>query len=135
VGSRRTARELALQILYQKEMSDIPLEPVLADFWKDKASPQDIRNFAETLVRGIVERMDEIDSTISKCADNWDISRMAVIDRNIIRIAAYEICYMEDIPPPVSINEAIEIAKKYGTEESGCFVNGILDKIAREKKN
>lgn len=135
MGSRRTARELALKILYQKEMSSIPLEAVLADFWENQAYPPDIKNFAETLGRGIAEHMDEIDSTISKCADNWDISRMAVIDRNILRIAAYEICYIEDIPPPVSINEAIEIAKKYGTEESGGFVNGILDKIAREKKN
>ncbi len=134
MGSRRTARELALKLLYQLEMGGGVLEEALADFWKSQIYSPDIQNFAETLAKGVVSHKEDIDKEISLYADNWDVSRMAVIDRIILRLAVYEIRYCDDIPPAVSINEALEIAKKYSTEESSRFVNGILDRAAKEKK-
>jgi N utilization substance protein B len=135
MGNRRIARELALKILYQIELGEHTLESSLADFWENHIYPSEIRNFAETLVKGVRDKLKDIDKKISGYADNWDISRMPIIDRNIIRLAAYEIRYRDDIPYAVSINEALEIAKKYSTEESGSFINGVLDKIAKEKND
>lgn len=132
MGSRRVARELALKILYQLEVSRGELESVLTDFWNNHIYPPEIRNFAENLIRGVERYKEVIDKKISGYADNWDLFRMAVIDRNILRLAAYEIQYQSDIPPAVSINEALEIAKKYSTSESSRFINGILDRIAKE---
>ena len=88
--------------------------------------------FAEPLIRGVLEHRDDLDALMISHADNWDLNRMAVVDRNILRLAAYEMLHREDIPPVVSINEAVDIAKKFSTEESGRFVNGILDKICSE---
>lgn len=132
MGSRRTARELALKILYQLEMGGRPLEEVLTDFWNDQIYQSDIQNFAESLSKGVVSHKADIDKEISLYADNWDVSRMVVIDRIILRLAIYEIRYCDDIPHAVSINEALEIAKKYSTEESSRFVNGILDRAAKK---
>ncbi len=101
----------------------------LNNFWKKhRASPQ-IKEFAVKLVTGTITNLRKIDQTISKCTENWQIERIAVVERNILRMACYELLFMEDIPPKVSINEAINIAKKFATPESGKFVNGILDKI------
>ena len=88
-----------------------------------------VRVFAEPLIRGTLEHRDELDEHIKKHARNWDITRMAVVDRNVLRLGIYEMLYRDDIPPVVSINEAVDIAKKFSTEESGKFVNGILDKV------
>jgi N utilization substance protein B len=88
-----------------------------------------IRLFADPLIRGTVEHRDQVDAHIKKHAKNWELSRMAVVDRNILRLAAFEMLFREDIPPVVSINEAVDIAKKFSTEDSGKFVNGILDQI------
>lgn len=130
---RRRAREYALQILFQidfkgKEIANKDLEA----FWSDKDVSEDIRKFAETLVKGTLQRLEEIDSKIEKVAENWILKRMAAVDRNILRFAAYEILYMKDIPLAVTINEAIEIAKKFSTSEAAPFINGILDKLAKE---
>jgi N utilization substance protein B len=91
-----------------------------------------LRLFAEPLIRGTLEKRDEIDEKIKKHAANWDLTRMAVVDRNILRLAIYEMLFREDIPPVVSINEAVDIAKKFSTQDSGKFVNGLLDKIRSE---
>lgn len=132
---RRTkARECALKALYQIEMTKESYADSLARFWEREPEPDEsVREFAGRLVKGVGENIKEIDLTISKYATNWQISRMAVIDRNILRMAAYEILFLDDIPPNVSINEAVDIAKKYGDTDSGKFVNGILDKISKTK--
>lgn len=127
---RSRARECALQILYQIDITKDDYDSCSRDFWQFQDEPDaSIREFAQDLVKGTVENMGRIDEIISEHATNWKIERMAVVDRNILRLAAYELLYMEDIPPKVSINEAVEIAKKFGDRNSGKFVNGILDKI------
>jgi N utilization substance protein B len=130
---RTFARECALKILYRIEISKESMEDSFLDFWSKTAEAIDkeSHDFAETLVKGVYDNLAAIDAIISKYTDNWDISRMAVIDRNIMRMSLYEILYRDDIPPNVSINEAIELAKKYGDVDSGKFVNGILDKIKK----
>jgi N utilization substance protein B len=135
---RTFARECALKILYRIEISKESMEASFLDFWSKTAEAIDkeSHDFVETLVKGVYDNLTAIDAIISKYTDNWDISRMAVIDRNIMRMSVYEILYRDDIPPNVSINEAIELAKKYGDVDSGKFVNGILDKIKKvELKN
>ncbi len=130
MGSRRTAREIVLKKLYAYEMSkgsDNSSEKLLIEDCSkfDKKT----RIFADTLYEGVQKHVSEIDSIIKTYADNWEIERMAALDKNILRAAIYEMKYMEDIPPVVSIDEAIDMAKKYSTRDSGKFVNGILDKI------
>jgi N utilization substance protein B len=130
---RRRAREYALQILFQidfksQEISRNDFE----DFWLDKNESEDVRKFTEELVRGTIERLDEIDSRLAKVAENWVLKRMAAVDRNILRFAAFEILYRKDIPRAVTINEAVEIAKKFSSSEAAPFINGILDKLAKE---
>jgi transcription antitermination factor NusB len=130
---RTFARECALKILYRIEISKESVDSSLKDFWSKAAGSVDkeTHDFVEVLVKGACENVTAIDEIISKYTDNWDISRMAVIDRNIMRMSVYEMLYRNDIPPNVSLNEAIELAKKYGDVDSGKFVNGILDKIKR----
>lgn len=130
---RTFARECALKILYRIEISRESVDSSLKDFWSKSAESMDkeSHDFAEILVKGTCDNITAIDEVISKYADNWGISRMAVIDRNIMRMSVYEMLYRNDIPPNVSINEAIELAKKYGDVDSGKFVNGILDKIKK----
>lgn len=134
MGKRRKARELALQILYGMEISKGELPRVIEDFWEEYPCPEEIKNFATELATGTYENLSFIDNLLKKCADNWDISRLAAVDRNILRFAVYELLFLNDIPPKVTINEAIEIAKKYSTADSGKFVNGILDRIKDEKR-
>ena len=113
-------------------MADVRKEDgaeLAAQYLPAKLPDADLRDFALSLVEGTCARLAEIDAHIRSAARNWDITRMAALDRNILRLAVYELAYCNDIPPKVAINEAIELAKKFGTEESGQFVNGILDKI------
>ena len=132
-GRRRQAREFALQILYQGRAGGGPLETSIASFWESQGLPApDIRAFAEELVRGTELHRAEIEERIAAVSEHWDPARMAAIDRAILHLAAFELLHREDIPPKVSINEYIEIAKKFSTEDSGAFVNGILDRIWRE---
>jgi transcription antitermination factor NusB len=131
---RTLSREIALKILYASEITSEPVMESFGKFWEDEGSySEEVRSYAETLVLGVGEHMREIDSAISDFAANWEIGRMATIDRNIIRIAAYELMFLDEVPPKVAINEAIEIAKKYGDKDSGKFVNGILDRISRPR--
>ena len=130
---RTKARELALQILYQINITGDNVNNSLNNFWRKHRAPPQIKEFAVELVTGTITNLRKIDQTISKCTDNWQIERMAVVERNILRMACYELLFMEDIPPKVSINEAINIAKKFATPQSGKFVNGVLDKIKQTK--
>jgi len=122
-----------LQILYQGRAGGGPLEACIASFWESQGLPApDIRAFAEELVRGADGHRTELEERIAAVSEHWDPERMASIDRAILQLAAFELLHREDIPPKVSINEYIEIAKKFSTEDSGAFVNGILDRIWRE---
>ncbi len=133
---RTQARESALQILYQHEMNPEPLEELIAAFWsQNQEIPEESRLFAESLVHGTLKHVVEIDPIIVKATENWDLARMAVVDRNILRFATYELLFRNDIPPKVAINEAVNLAKRFSQEESGKFVNGILDKIIHSEKN
>jgi N utilization substance protein B len=129
-GRRRLGRELAVQFLYQYDLCEGPLEESLALFWQTQPDmPDSVRAFAEQLARGVVQHRPVIDEKIKTFATNWELGRIAVVDRNVMRLAIYEMLFRDDIPPVVSINEAVDIAKRFSTPESGAFVNGILDRI------
>ncbi|MGH7198749.1 MAG: transcription antitermination factor NusB [Candidatus Omnitrophota bacterium] len=132
---RTRAREFALQILYQVDIRNVGLAEVLQDFWEEKAEKDleepEIREYTERLARGVLEKLEAIDKMIERFAENWELKRMAYVDRNILRLAAYELMHLEDIPLKVAINEAVELAKRYGEPDSSKFVNGILDRIAK----
>jgi len=113
--------------------SDEPVES-MKNYWSDNGESDEIKAFAESLVTGTYSKKIEIDKLINKYAENWSLMRMAVVDRNIMRMSIYELLYSPDIPPKVCINEAVELAKKFGDAESGKFVNGILDRIHKETK-
>jgi len=157
MGKRREARERAVQFLFQHDLSPPEdLERALNEFWDtqraaaiadDKgpahwgqpvelppptAAEAEERLFAEPLIRGTLEHRDAIDKQIKNHVKNWELHRIAAVDRNIMRLAIYEMFYRDDIPPVVSINEAVDIAKKFSTQDSGKFVNGVLDKIKGE---
>ena len=126
---RTQARECALKILYQIDMVEDSLDQVFPSFWESHPAPDDVREFTEQLVRGTRDHLSEIDQKIIQYTENWQLNRMAVVDRNILRFAVYELLFIDEIPPKVTINEAVNIAKKYSQDEAGKFVNGILDKI------
>jgi N utilization substance protein B len=157
MGKRREARERAVQFLFQHDLNPPEdLDAALAQFWESQrtaaiaeekgaatwgqpvelppptAEEAEMRLFAEPLIRGAIEHREALDTQIKKYAKNWELRRIAAVDRNILRLAIYEMLYREDIPPIVSINEAVDIAKKFSTQDSGKFVNGILDKVKSE---
>ena len=157
MGKRREARERAVQFLFQHDLNPPEdLERALNEFWDTQraaaiagekgpatwgqpvelppptAEEAEVRLFADPLIRGAVEHRDAIDEHIKKHVRNWDFNRIAAVDRNVMRLAIYEMLHREDIPPVVSINEAVDIAKKFSTQDSGKFVNGILDKVRSE---
>jgi N utilization substance protein B len=133
MGLRRDGRVAAIQFLYQLDAhrpEDVGV--AMEAFWKQNEVAKNVREFAEPLLRGAIEKMPQVDAKIRTLADNWDFERLAVVDRNIMRLAIYEMLFCPEIPPVVSINEAIEIAKKFSTAESGKFVNGLLDRVKNE---
>jgi transcription antitermination factor NusB len=130
---RTLARECALKLLYQADLNHHSLDEMLLDFWKWNPVSADIREFAEQLVRGTFEHMKAIDEKIVQYTENWELRRMAAVDRNILRFSVYELIYLEQIPHKVTINEAVNIAKKYSQEDAGKFVNGVLDKITHSE--
>ena len=132
MGSRRTARECALQMLYEFDVGKHSQEEILETFWQMNEQPERVREFAAQLFQGSVGRLREIDSLIQRYAKNWRLSRMAAVDRNILRLAVYEFLSDCCTPGTVVINEALEIAKKFSTHESAQFVNGILDSIKND---
>lgn len=133
MGKRRQAREFALQILFQLDITkDTPQEGI-ALFWAVREASPEIQQFTNSLVEGTIKHLAFIDKCISRFAANWSLNRMPTVDRNILRLSNYEILFTET-PEKVSINEALEIAKDYGTDESAPFINGILDNIVRDKE-
>lgn len=127
MGVRRRGRELALQMLYQHELAGTQVDTILDGMEELDEAPPASREFAVALVRGVLARRDEIDDIIKGQADNWRLDRMAAVDRNILRVALYELIYQTDTPAAVVIDEAVEIAKRFGSERSSQFVNGVLD--------
>jgi transcription antitermination protein NusB len=133
VGRRRKAREVALQFLYQLDLHGEPdPEPQGDEFWSRHPVDAETRAFADALVRGTKQNEGTIDELLTQYAEHWALDRMAAVDRNILRLAVYELLLRPDVPIKVTINEAIEIAKKFGTRESSRFINGLLDRISRE---
>ena len=130
MGTRRLGRELALQVLYALDLNPMDTRRFLLTFWEQNPSPQEARSYAGLLVEGVVARRAELDLLIKSKAQHWALPRMARVDLNLLRLAVYELLYRDDVPKKVVINEAIEVAKKYGSEDSSAFVNGILDEIA-----
>lgn len=131
MSQRRKAREYALQILFQYDLADGNINEIMENFWKEKKVTQKIISFCNELVTGTIDKISEIDKKISLYSLNWKLERMSAVDRNVLRIATYELLFLKEIPAPVVINEAIEVAKKFGTEDSARFINGILDAIRR----
>ncbi len=132
-GRRRKAREAALQFLYQLDLrGESDAAASSEEFWSRHAMDADGRAFADELVQGTKRREAEIDGMIVRFAEHWDLERMAVVDRNILRLGVYEMLWHPEVPAKVTINEAIEIAKKFGTRESSRFINGMLDRIHKE---
>ena len=133
MGRRRKAREVALQFLYQLDQhGDTDPTAHEAEFWSRHPVDEATRAFASALVRGAMSRHTEVDKLIAQYTEHWDLDRMAVVDRNILRLAVYELLDQGTAPPKVAINEAIEISKKFGTGESSRFINGILDRVHKE---
>lgn len=132
MGKRRRSREFALQVLYQLEISKQDTLRALTQFQGHFFKGAEGDNFVERLVLGVSEHRQEIDHLIEQYSENWRLDRMNIIDRNILRMAVFELLYCEDIPPKVTLNEAIDLGKRYGTDDSGGFINGILDRIQNE---
>lgn len=131
MGTRRKARELAVQLLYQHDLSKMDPEEGMRLFWDYFPVELEAREFCTQLVLGTLDRLMVIDELLSEASDNWSLSRMSVVDRNILRLATYELVDRPEIPPSVSLNEAIEIAKKYSSPDAAVFINGVLDRVKR----
>jgi N utilization substance protein B len=132
LGQRRRAREFALQMLFQIDLTGGSPDKVFREFWAGQEADPAAHDFAELLVLGVGDRREELDAMISGAAEHWRIGRMAVVDRNVLRIAAFELLHGPPTPSAVVIDEAIEVAKKFGSEDSGSFINGVLDAIRRD---
>jgi N utilization substance protein B len=131
MGRRRKAREIALQILFQIEFNDSDLDLTLDRQLAFKSVEKDVENYSRWLIKNVIEHREELDQSIQSVSEHWRLSRMAVIDRNILRLAVFELCFEDNLAPAVVINEAIEIAKKYSGTQAATFINGILDAIKR----
>jgi N utilization substance protein B len=131
MGGRHRAREYALQMLYQAEASGTPIGDVVAHFWLEREVPEEVRSFAERLAVGTLDARERIDALLGRNLEHWRLERLAIVDRNVLRLAVYEFLYEPGTPPIVVIDEAIEIAKRFGGDESGQFVNGILDALRK----
>ncbi len=140
-AKRRAARELALQMLFTVDVGRVPLREVMDDLMEDRESPTDemlrdpeVQEYARRLVRGTAARVRQIDRLLAERAEGWEVERLASVDRNLLRMATYEMLFAPDVPEGVVISEAVDLAKKYSTEESGRFVNGLLGTLARQKE-
>jgi len=127
VGTRRRARELALQLLYQHELTREPIEGLKTGFEDWQSAPEPARRFASQLADGTLAHLEEIDEALRRQTAHWRLERLAAVDKNILRLAMYELLYDSETPPAVVLDEAIEIAKRFGAEDSARFVNGVLD--------
>ncbi len=118
-------------MLFQMDVAGEPPEEIFGEFWAGQAASPELRSFAEELVRGVARERRFLDNVVAGSAENWRVERMAVVDRNVLRMAVYEMLFDDEVPPPVAIDEAIEVARKFGSEESGSFINGILDAVRK----
>ncbi len=134
-GRRRIGREAAIQYLYCQELNPKDRAESLEDFWDVRPIRPEARAFAEKLIEGVLEHETEINTILTEKLENYRIERLAAVDRNILRLAIHEILHRDDIPAPVSINEAIEIAKRFGSTESSGFVNGLLDSVRKSRSS
>ncbi|MFO7569496.1 MAG: transcription antitermination factor NusB [Smithellaceae bacterium] len=126
---RRKAREVALQVLYSLNFVDLDVEKALELFWGNFIAPKSAKEFSATLVEGVWKNRAQLDALIGASSDNWSLGRMSKVDISILRLAVYEFLYCEDIPSKVTINEAVDLGKIFGSENSGSFINGILDAL------
>jgi transcription antitermination protein NusB len=132
VGARTLGREAALQMLFAKEASGNSTPEVIVGFWRETPADAEGRAYGDELVRGVSRELESIDASIVKASENWRIERMARVDRNVLRIATYELMHETDVPRSVALDEAVSLAKKFGSEDSGKFVNGVLSRIAND---
>jgi transcription antitermination factor NusB len=132
MGKRRDGREAALKLLYALDMTQTEVEDVCEAPWVQEVVPHNVRHFVMTLVTGVETHRAEIDAVIRAWSSHWSLTRIGAVERNLLRLAIYELLFMPDIPPNVTINEAIEVAKSYGAAEAWLFVNGILDRVKHE---
>ncbi len=130
MGARHAGRQAALQMLFQAELGRFDADQTTADFWRHFEADPDGRQYADSLVRGVVARREEIDGLITKASANWRIERMTAVDRNVLRIGTFELLVETATPRAVILDEAVELAKQFGAENSGPFVNGVLDRVA-----
>jgi transcription antitermination protein NusB len=130
MGARTSAREAALQMLFALEASESSADDVIRDFWRELPADAEGRPYADEAVRGVVQRLEEIDGRIRAASDNWRLERMTRVDRNVLRVGTWELLAQLEIPRAVILDEAVEVAKLFGSEVSGKFVNGVLDRIA-----
>lgn len=133
-GTRREAREATIQFLFSHDLNDENLPDQSSEFWELRTARPKVRDFAKKLIAGIFEHLEEIDQTIEQASKNYTLKQLTAVDRCLLRLATYEIFYRDDIPPAVTINEAIEIAKRFGSTESSGFVNGVIDRIEKEHR-
>ena len=131
MGARRKARELAMQLLYQHDLAKTDHEEAMSLFWEHFPANLEVREFCGQLVTGTLDHLSVIDDLLAEASEHWTVDRMSAVDRNILRLAAHELLDRSDIPLNVSINEAIEIAKKYSTPDAAVFINGVLDRVKR----
>jgi N utilization substance protein B len=132
---RRKAREVALQVLYELDVQMIGLGEAIELFWANFEASEDARKFSSLLIEGVWNNREQIDSLISDSSENWTIARMSRVDKSILRMAVYELLFCRNIPPKVTLNEAIDLGKVYGSENSGAFINGILDALYGKLRN
>ncbi|RKX34770.1 MAG: transcription antitermination factor NusB [Verrucomicrobia bacterium] len=132
VNGRRETREWIIQFLFQLDFNPEPIDSGLKDFWEEKDPKEREKTYAEEIIKGVVQHKDELDDRLSQYAKRWDSERMGAVDRTVMRVALFEMLYREDVPPVVSINEAVHFAKDFSSFQSGRFVNGVLDRIRKE---
>ena len=132
MGRRRKSRETALQVLYQLNITKQDVHTAFVQFWEHFLSDGVADDFIKRLVQGVLEHCPELDRLIEEYSEHWRLDRIDMIDRNILRMALFELLYCEEIPPKVTINEAIDLGKRFGSEDSGSFINGILDRVQNE---
>jgi N utilization substance protein B len=132
MSRRRKAREIVLQALYEREFSELPAAEIVERLIASRGPTEETAAHARALLAATVAHIDEIDGTIAAALENWEMGRVALVDKNILRFSLAELLYFADVPPAVVINEAIEIARRFSTEDAGRFVNGLLDRFARE---
>lgn len=130
MGARTSGREAALQMLFALETSGDPIERVVSAYWRETPGDPEGRDYADAVARGVANELAQVDEAVRKASTNWRLERMARVDRNVLRLGAWELIHSHAVPRAVILDEAVELAKRFGSEESSAFVNGVLDRIA-----